>query len=97
MELLPVETELLDDPRGEVLDHGVRPLDERADESETFGVPQVERDGPLPGVDPVKDPTVLPPPLVGNPGASGESHSIGPLDRLDLHHIGTERAEKERR
>ena len=97
VQLLPSEPELLDDPRREVLDHDVGSLDEQADETEAFGVAQIEGDGPLPDVDPVKDPAVLPPPFVGNPRPPGEPHPVRTPDRLDLHHISTQRAENERR
>ena len=88
------EAERLHDPGREVLDDGVGAGDQALGEVDALGPTQVERDRPLAHVHAVEQPAVLPPALGARGGTGGEADAVGPLDRLDLHHVGPQGSEE---
>ena len=87
---VPVQPELLDDPRRVVLDDDVGAGDQPFDHGDALGPSQIEGHIAFGRIDGVKDPPPLPPTLGRRPFGAGEAHPVGPLDRFDLDDVGAE-------
>ena len=93
-EVLVAETEVVEDPGGEVLDHGVRLRDQHLREREPARPGEIERDAALAGVDAVIHRRPLPPAVGGRLLRARETDAVRALDRLDLDDIGAEDGEE---
>jgi hypothetical protein len=88
------QPELLHHPRREVLDDRVGPAHQLLEQAAALFGLQVEGDRALVGVHGVEHPAVLPPVVDVGAHPAGVADAVGPLDRLDLDHVGAERSQR---
>ena len=95
---VPTETELLEHPRREVLDHDVALLRSGAGRGRDPRARARSRvRSRLLVFEVWKKRAVLPPLVVIHADAAGVAHAVGPGDRLDVDDVGAERGEHRRR
>ena len=93
MERVPAEAEVVHDPRREVLEQHVGVVDEPEEQVAPLGAGEVEGDAALVVVRAVVQRAPLPPAVLRRRPRRRVAHEVGAGDRLDLDHVGAERAE----
>ncbi len=97
VDLLPLETEVAEHARREVLQHRIALGDQPPEERKAVVGSEVEREAALVGVRAQIVRAPLPPRPLHSRGRAGGPHAIHPADRLDVDHVGAQRRERTRR